>query len=173
MTYFPLLNQPLNTGTESTQNQSRPQNTNQQLFGSRRWFDTARAEEVIRVNGGYDLVISPLYKRFLAEVLDCIILFVIKIVVLVILIDLFDVNITLDLDITDIKDMKFLEDDYSQLLNLSSEFIVLEIITKLISCFYEAIFYNKFGATVGKLVLGIKVIHAEAVIPLEQQVNHS
>ncbi|KAL7037134.1 hypothetical protein ACKWTF_009090 [Chironomus riparius] len=177
MTYFPLLNQSsLNTGTESTQNHQshpRPQNANQQLLGSRRWFDPARAEEIIRVNGGYDLVISPLYKRFLSEVLDCIILFVIKIVILVILIDLFDVNITLDLDIADIKDMKFLEDDYSQLLNLSSEFIVLEIITKIISCLYEAVFYVKFGATIGKLVLGIKVIHAEAVIPLEQQVNHS
>lgn len=174
MTYFPLLNQPINTGTESpNQSQPRPQNANQQLLGSRRWFDPARSEELIRVNGGYDLVISPLYKRFLAEVIDCIILFVIKIVVLVILIDLFDVNITLDLDISDIKDMKFLEDDYSQLLNLSSEFIVLEIITKLISCFYEALFYNKYGATVGKLILGIKVIHAEAVIPLEQQANHS
>lgn len=115
-------------------------------------------------------MICPLYKRFLAEVLDCIILFVIKIILLVILIDLFDVNITLDLDITD---MKFLEDDYSQLLNLSSEFLFLEIVTKIISCLYEAAFYVKFGATIGKMVLGIKVIHAEAVIPLEQQVNHS
>ncbi|XP_070493958.1 protein FAM8A1 [Chironomus tepperi] len=176
MTYFPLLNQSLNTGTESTQNHQsipRPINTNQRLLGSTRWFDPARAEELIRINGGYDLVISPLYKRFLSEVLDCIILFVIKIIVLVVLIDLFDVNITLDLDIADIKDMKFLEDDYSQLLNLSSEFIVLEIITKLISCLYEAVFYVNFGATIGKLVLGIRVIHADAVIPLEQQVNHS
>lgn len=177
MTYFPLLNQ-LNTATganvqQTSQPQVNPAEANQRLLGDRRWFDHQRAEEIIRVNGGYDLVICPLYKRFLSEVLDCIILFVIKIVVLVILIDFFDVNITLDLDITDIKDMKFLEDDYSQLLNLSSEFILLEIITKLISCLYEAIFYVKFGATVGKMVLGIKVVHAEAVIPLEQQVNHS
>lgn len=171
MTYFPLLNQSLSTNVP--QQSQQPQPRQNIAAENHRWFDPARAEGIIRENGGYDLIISPMYKRFLAEVLDCIILFVIKIVVLVILIDLFDVNITLDLDITDIKDMKFLEDDYSQLLNLSSEFIVLELITKILSCLYEAVFYIKFGATIGKMVLGIKVVHAEAVIPLEQQVNHS
>lgn len=153
----------------TTQNQ-RP-NLQNRLFG----LDSARAEEIIRVNGGFELMIAPLYKRLLAEILDTIIIFVIKILVFVLLIDFFDTGI-LD-DIADLKEMKFLEEDYSQLLNsqllnLSSEFILLELLTKLLGCLYEALFIMKFGGSIGKLVLGIKVVQADAVIPLEQ-VNHS
>lgn len=153
MTYLPLLNanQGLTSQTSSsTQQQSQQQNTNARQ-GAGRWYDATRSEEVIRVNGGYELVICPLYKRFLAEVLDVFLLFLIKIIVFVVLIDLFDVSIALDIDIADLKDMKFLEDDYTQLLNLSSEFVLLEILTKIISCLYEAVFNVKFGATIGKI----------------------
>jgi uncharacterized RDD family membrane protein YckC len=80
----------------------------------------------------------------------------------------------LDIDINDFKDMKFLEDDdYSQLLSLSSDFLLLEIVTKIVSCIYEAIFTVKLHATPGKLIMRIRILHADAVIPLEQQINHS
>ncbi|KAG5681369.1 hypothetical protein PVAND_010811 [Polypedilum vanderplanki] len=177
MTYLPLLNQnqptvPNLTASTTTTTQNQPQN--RPNFQVNRWFDDGtRAEEIIETNGGYEMLISPLYKRFLAEVLDTIILFVVKIALFVILIDLLDINIALDLDLTDIKDMKFLEDDYSQLLNLSSEFIVLEILTKFFSCIYEAVFAIRFGGTLGKLVMGIKIVQGDAVIALEQQINHS
>jgi hypothetical protein len=53
----------------------------------------ARAEEIIRTNGGgYEIIISPLYKRFLAEVIDCIILFIFKILIFVIIMDFFDIQ---------------------------------------------------------------------------------
>lgn len=68
--------------------------------------------------------------------------------------------------------MKFLEDDYSQLLSLSSDFLLLEVITKIVSCLYEAFFTVKLSATPGKLLMGIRILHAEAVLPLEQ-INHS
>jgi RDD family len=176
MAYFPLLTSPSShqsTGPQQTHQSPPAQQQPQQQILANRLFDQARAEDIIQRNGGYELVISPLYKRFLAEVLDTIILFVIKIVIFVVIIDLFDINIALDIDIEDLKDMKFLEDDYMQLLNFSSEFILLEILTKIVSCLYEATFNVKFGATIGKLVMGVRILHADAVIPLEQQVNHS
>lgn len=78
----------------------------------------------------------------------------------------------IDLDLNDLKDMKFLEEDYSQLLSLSSDFVLLEVLTKVIvSCIYEAIFASKFKATPGKLIMGIRILHADAVyiLPQEQQ----
>lgn len=175
MTYLPLLQQNQPTSSPATQSQPVPQQQQQQQpqIIQGRIFDQARAEEIIRINGGYEMIISPLYKRFLAEVLDTIILFVIKIAIFVIAIDLFDLTIQLDLDIIDLKELKFLDDDYSNLLNLSSEFILLEILTKLVSCVYEALFSVKFGASIGKLVMGIRIVQADAVLPLEQQINHS
>lgn len=79
----------------------------------------------------------------------------------------------MDIDINDFKDMKFLEDDYSQLLSLSSDFLLLEVLTKIVSCLYEAFFTVKLQATPGKLIMGLRILHAEAVLPLEQQINHS
>lgn len=78
----------------------------------------------------------------------------------------------IDIDISDFKDLKFLEEDYSQLLSLSSDFVLLEVITKVVvSCVYEAIFAAKFKATPGKLIMGIRILYAEAVyvLPMEQQ----
>lgn len=176
MAYFPLMQQQnvqqTSPGTSTSTSQQQNQNQQPQIIQGR-IFDQVRAEEIIRVNGGYEMLISPLYKRFLAEVLDTIILFVIKIAIFVIVIDLFDLTIQLDLDIGDLKDMKFFEDDYMNLLNLSSEFILLEMLTKVVSCLYEAFFSVKFGASIGKLVMGIRILQADAVLPLEQQVNHS
>lgn len=68
--------------------------------------------------------------------------------------------------------MKFLEEDYSQLLSLSSDFVLLEVITKVVvSCVYEAIFASKFKATPGKLIMGIRILYAEAVYVLPEQQN--
>lgn len=164
----PLSQQQASSATTATQQPAQPQ-----IIQGRRIFDQVRAEEIIRVNGGYEMMISPLYKRFLAEVLDTIILFVVKIAIFVIVIDLFDLTIQLDLDIIDLKELKFLDDDYTNLLNLSSEFILLEILTKFVSCLYEAFFTFKFGASIGKLVMGIRIVQGDAVLPLEQQINHS
>jgi uncharacterized RDD family membrane protein YckC len=177
---FPLLQQQQQQQNHVTSSQqpsstvpnNQPQQQQLPPIFQGRIFDQARAEELIRVNGGYEMVISPLYKRFLAEVLDTILLFVVKIIIFVIVIDLFDLSIALDLDIVDLKEFRFLEDDYSSLLNLSSEFILLEFFTKLVSCVYEAFFSVKFGASIGKLVMGIRIVQGDAVLPLEQ-VNHS
>ncbi|CRK99786.1 CLUMA_CG013094, isoform A [Clunio marinus] len=177
MAYFPLAMTQTNQSSVPTANggtnisQQQQPAANQQ-FGSGRWFDPARTEEIIRNNGGYELVISPLYKRFLAEVIDTVILFIVKILFFVVVMDFFDIHIGLDIDINDFKDMKFLEDDYTQLLSFSSDFLLLEILTKIVSSLYEALFTVRLHATPGKLIMGIRILQADAVLPLEEQINH-
>lgn len=96
MAYFPLAMAQANpTSSSGTGNSSTPPNaqqTAQPPFTAGRWFDPARAEELIRNNGGYELVISPLYKRFLAEVIDTVILFIVKILFFVVIMDFFDIH---------------------------------------------------------------------------------
>lgn len=147
---------------------SQPSNT-QQNTSNRRWFDPARAEEIIRDNGGYEHVISPLYKRFLSEVIDTIILFIFKILIFVVIMDLFDVQIGLDLDF-DFKEMKFLDE---HLFSLTGDFLLIEILTKIVACLYESFFTVKLQATPGKLIMGLRILYAEGVLALEPQINHT
>lgn len=95
MAYFPLAMSQINPTASTTTipaspNSSPPQNI--PLNPSGRWFDPAITEEIIRNNGGYELVISPLYKRFLAEVIDTVILFIVKILFFVVIMDFFDLH---------------------------------------------------------------------------------
>jgi hypothetical protein len=95
MAYFPLAMAQMNPVTPPTSPAapSAAPNAQQNLpFAAGRWFDPARTEEIIRENGGYELVISPLYKRFLAEVIDTVILFIVKILFFVVVMDFFDVH---------------------------------------------------------------------------------
>lgn len=97
MACFPMAMAQVNptttpAGTENVLvNAARTQPIVQSPFAGR-WFDPARAEEIIRVNGGYEFVISPLYKRFLAEVIDTVILFIVKILFFVVIMDIFDIH---------------------------------------------------------------------------------
>lgn len=93
MAFFPLMTQ-LNgiASTAPTSPTNAIPQTNNLQMPANRWFDPARTEQIIRTNGGYEFVISPLYKRFLAEVIDTVILFIVKILFFVVLMDLFDVN---------------------------------------------------------------------------------
>lgn len=97
MAYFPLAMAQVNpvattSGSGNTNATAQSPPPNQQPFAAGRWFDPARAEEIIRTNGGYELVISPLYKRFLAEVIDTVILFIVKILFFVVIMDFFDIH---------------------------------------------------------------------------------
>jgi uncharacterized RDD family membrane protein YckC len=62
-----------------------------------------------------------------------------------------------------------LEDDYTELLSLTSDLVIVETITKIVVCFYEALWTAQGGATPGKMLLGIRILYVEAVVPLEQQ----
>lgn len=116
----------------------------------------------------------------MAEVIDVFILFLLKLMITFALMDIFDLNLNLDIDLFKTS----IEDNYNELLNFTSELLVLEVITKLIVCLYEAIwtaqgqFQNNTlgGATPGKMLLGIRILYVEAVAlidPVPPVVNNN
>lgn len=48
---------------------------------------------VINQNGGFEYVLAPLYKRFFAEVIDVVILFILKLIVAFMIIDIFEIDL--------------------------------------------------------------------------------
>lgn len=48
---------------------------------------------VINRNGGYEYVIAPLWKRFVAEAIDIVIIFLLKVMTTMAFIDIFDIDL--------------------------------------------------------------------------------
>ncbi|XP_067627756.1 uncharacterized protein [Eurosta solidaginis] len=129
--------------------------------------------ELIQRTGGYEYALAPFWKRVVAEIIDMVILLLLKIVVTFTVMNLFDLDLGFDLD-KEVLRKAIEDDDYTSFfavsmdfLAFSSDLIMLEILTKIIVCFYEAIWtaaYN--GATPGKAAMHIRIQYVEAVYPL-------
>ncbi|XP_055693961.1 protein FAM8A1 [Lutzomyia longipalpis] len=137
----------------------------------------ARNEERINQTGGYEFIIAPLWKRLCAEVVDITIVLLIKVLITFGIVDLLDIDLKFDFDFDTIRNS--IEDDYSQFLSFTSELVFLEIVTKLAVCIYEAAWTAQGhgilgGATPGKIIFGLRILHVEAVVPLDAppQVNY-
>ncbi|KAJ0182296.1 hypothetical protein K1T71_001665 [Dendrolimus kikuchii] len=127
--------------------------------------------EVIARHGGYEYVIPPLYKRFLSEFIDFMLLFILKLVVTFIAVDMFEL-----IDLNKFDFYKFSEhyDDYKYAMELTSDILFLEFIYRILVCIYEAFCLcgnigRTGGATPGKALLGLRVVTATAVIPVENR----
>lgn len=132
-------------------------------------LDPARQEEIINRNGGYEYIIAPLWKRFVAEAIDIVIIFLLKVMTTMACIDFFDIDL-FDIDFDAIRNS--IEEDYTELLSFTSELILLEIITKFAVCIYETFWTINGqgqigGATPGKMLMGIRIVHVEAVVLLD------
>uniref|UniRef100_A0A034W1W5 Protein FAM8A1 n=1 Tax=Bactrocera dorsalis TaxID=27457 RepID=A0A034W1W5_BACDO len=134
--------------------------------------------ELIHRTGGYEYVIAPFWKRVVAEIIDMIILLLLKIVVTFTVMNLFDLDLGFDLD-KEVLRKAIEDDDYVNFLAISMDFLafssdllMLELLTKIIVCFYEAIWtaaYN--GATPGKAAMKIRIQYVEAIYPLPPPVD--
>ena len=121
--------------------------------------------------GGYEYIIAPIWKRFVAESIDVVILFLIKLLLTFAIVDVLNIDLGTALDLNTLKTS--LEDDYSNIFNLASELIILELITKVMVCIYETLWTmdnanNLGGATPGKLVMGIRILYVESVVLMDQ-----
>ncbi|CAH3951628.1 unnamed protein product [Pieris brassicae] len=130
---------------------------------------TLSPTEVIQRHGGYEYVIPPLYKRLLAEFIDFMLLFILKLIVTFIAVDMFDI---IDLEKFDINKLSENYDDYKYAMELTSEILLLEIIYRIIVCFFEAYCLSGGvgrlgGMTPGKGLLGLRVVTASAVVLVE------
>ncbi|XP_041975595.1 protein FAM8A1 [Aricia agestis] len=127
------------------------------------------AAEVISRHGGYEYIIPPLYKRLVAEFIDFLLLFILKLVVTFVAVDVFEI---IDLDKFDFYKLSEGYDDYKYAMELTSEILFLEVIYRILVCIYEAFCLSSNvgragGATPGKNLLGLRVVTATAVIPVE------
>ncbi|EDW77116.1 uncharacterized protein Dwil_GK22098 [Drosophila willistoni] len=140
-------------------------------FNRLRVPDEHEQEQIIETYGGYEYVLAPFWKRAVAEAIDMLMLFVLKIIVTFGIVNFFDIDFDKDVmrRTLDEEDIFFSFFDISMdFLSLSSNLLIIELLTKLIVCVYEAIwtvFYN--GATPGKSLMKIRIHYAEAVLPFQ------
>ncbi|XP_045770472.1 protein FAM8A1 [Maniola jurtina] len=125
--------------------------------------------QTIASHGGFEYVIPSLYKRILAELIDFMLLFILKLLVTFIAVDMFEL---IDLDKFDFYKFSEHYDDYKFAIELTSEILLLEIIYRTLVCIFEAFCLSGSvgrtgGATPGKALLGLRVVTASAVIPVE------
>ncbi|ALC40634.1 CG8237 [Drosophila busckii] len=179
---------PLLTNRQTTpQLQQQPQPQPQQLplpgqgnaaaaqpnFNRFRVLDEVQQQEIIQRVGGTEVVVAPFWKRAVAEAIDMVILFILKIIVTFSLFHVFDLAFDKDvvrktLDEDDIFNFLDISMDF---LTLSSDLLLIELVTKLIVCLYEClwtVFYH--GATPGKSLMKIRIVYVEAVVPLQPPV---
>merc|ERR1719300_2244123 len=122
-------------------------------------------------------VIPPMWKRIVAEVLDFMILFVLKGMITFIAVDAFDL---IDLEHYDLPvafDLLNLSPenvklDYNFAMQLTQEILILELVHRMVVCVFEALCTHRGplgipgGATPGILIMGLKIVKCNQIVPL-------
>lgn len=123
-----------------------------------------------------EFTIPPIWKRALAETLDFLLLFLLKVLVTFVIVDFFELidldNYSLPADLFSIPlDPSGIKVDYTMALNFTSEILMLELLHRLVVCVFEALCTRRGpgglpgGATPGKAIMGLKVVRCDTVIP--------
>ncbi|XP_028029908.1 protein FAM8A1 [Bombyx mandarina] len=125
--------------------------------------------EVIARHGGYEYIIPPLHKRLIAEFIDFLLLFVLKLLVTFVAVDTLEI---IDTEKFDFQKFSEYYDDYKSAIEFTSGILFLEIVYRLLVCLFEAICLcgnvgQIGGATPGKALLGLRVVTASAILPVE------
>lgn len=122
-------------------------------------------------------VIPPMWKRIVAEVLDFLILFVLKIMITFIAVDAFDLvdlenyDLPVAFDLLNL-DPDNLKLDYNFAVQLTQEILLLELVHRMVVCVFEALCTHRGplgmpgGATPGKMIMGLKVVKCTHILPL-------
>jgi len=120
-------------------------------------------------------VIPPVWKRISAEILDFLILFVLKVMITFIAVDFFELvdldNYEFPLDLLSL-DPENVKLDYNLALQFTQEILILELIHRLVVCVFEALCTHRGplglpgGATPGKVIMGLKIVKCNQVTPL-------
>lgn len=130
-----------------------------------------RPVTIVNASEGIEYRIPHVWKRFIAEFLDFLILFFIKLAVTFVAVDFFDV-IDLDKYNLDLLNSNT-KMDYKVAVEMTSEILMLEMIHRVVVCIFEAFWLRRGlggrvgGATPGKTLMGIRVVLCEKVVPVE------
>nr|CAH7759169.1 unnamed protein product [Callosobruchus chinensis] len=112
----------------------------------------------------YEFVISPLWKRAVAEIMDFLLLFSLKMSLTFLLIESFDI---IDLSLYGYEAFRKHLEDPNMAMPMAVELLTLELLHRVIVCVYETIFLKgAFCATPGKRYMGLIVITAESITPV-------
>ncbi|XP_016957487.1 protein FAM8A1 [Drosophila biarmipes] len=142
-----------------------------QNFSRLRVLDEAAQQETIQRLGGYEYVVAPFWKRAVAETIDVFILFVLKIIITFGVVNLFDMDFDKDVIRRTLDDEDLFVNFFDislDFITMSTDLLIIELLTKLTVCCYEALWtflYN--GATPGKSLMKIRIHYVEAVMPLQ------
>jgi len=123
-----------------------------------------------------EFTIPPIWKRIVAETLDFLLLFLLKVMVTFVVVDFFELidldNYSLPSDLLTLPvDPANIKIDYTVALNFTSEILMLELIHRLVVCVFEALCTRRGpgglpgGATPGKAIMGLKIVRCDQVIP--------
>ncbi|KAK9889278.1 hypothetical protein WA026_004557 [Henosepilachna vigintioctopunctata] len=128
-------------------------------------------QEVLNVNatnptflpGTYEFIIPPMWKRFVAEILDFSILFMIKLLLTFIAVETFNFVTVENYGFDTIE--KYFQNP-RMAMQMSIEILCLEILHRFIVCCYEVYWLRGSScATPGKRYMGLIVIQVETVAP--------
>jgi len=122
-----------------------------------------------------EFTLPPIWKRVMAETLDFLLLFLLKVMVAFVVVDFFELvdldNYVLPSDLLTLPlDPATLKIDYNMALNFTSEILLLEIIHRMVVCVFEALCTRRGpaglpgGATPGKAIMGLKIVRCDQVI---------
>ncbi|XP_033156022.1 protein FAM8A1 [Drosophila mauritiana] len=140
-------------------------------FSGLRILGEAAQVDIIQRLGGYEYVLAPFWKRAVAETIDMFILFIVKIIITFGVVNLFNIEFDEDvirrtLDQEDLFANFF--DTSLDFISMSTDLLLIEMLTRLIVCCYEALWTFLFhGATPGKSLMKIRIYYVEAVMPLQ------
>lgn len=142
-----------------------------QAFNRFRMLDEAQQLETIQRVGGYEYVVAPFWKRAVAETIDVFILFILKIIITFGVVNLFDMDFDKEVMRRTLEEddlfMNFFDISFD-FISMSSDLLLIELLTKLTVCCYEAIWTACCnGATPGKSLMKIRIHYVEAVMPLQ------
>ncbi|KAF8778195.1 protein FAM8A1-like isoform X2 [Argiope bruennichi] len=116
-------------------------------------------------SAGVVYILPSVFKRFVAEVIDFILLLIIKVMLTYIAVDFFDL---VNLDKYDFDLIRNDQLDYQIAMEVTSEIVTLEIVHRSIVCVFEALFtQRKNAATPGKTIMRLRVVTCEAVDELD------
>lgn len=120
--------------------------------------------------GFYIYIIPPMWKRIVAEIIDFLILFLIKMFLTIIVLESFDI---IDLENYGLNSFHKKLQNPKLAMQMSVEILMLEILHRFIVCCYETYWLVVRCATPGKRYMGLAVVHAVNVTHVQGHVEET
>lgn len=123
-----------------------------------------------QANRGFEYRIPPMWKRLAAELVDLTLLFLMKVCITFMLIDVSNFIHINEVDSLQIN----LRINYKMAAEMTYELLAVEIIYRVIVCIFEAFWIQHGaygligGATPGKFMMGLRVVQCRSVTPVER-----